>query len=250
MQLPIITIVIANHNYDKWLIEAVTSAVTQDYANKQVFVVDDASTDKSWFMLSQSCGLYQTEDNLYTGQLLGTKVYAARNMGKPQGPSASRNLAIRQMFNSTHLFGFLDADDIYLPGKISKSVNKFLQDPNRIGGIYSDYDTLNVHNHVRIRVYKEPFDREKLFKECIIHSACIINKLAIQHCGMYDEEMRTCEDYDLWLRISGKFVFVHIPESLMLVRVGLHNSSATVDNSIWQRNWQRIRDKVISGYYA
>jgi glycosyltransferase involved in cell wall biosynthesis len=245
--LPQLTIVIPNHNYGRWLADAVMSVVSDPYPAKQVVVVDNGSTDNSWEVL---CNLWRhphekpNEERLYGGQILNTMVWGVYKQ-KPCGPSIARNQAINLRWNETHIYGFLDADDIYLPGKIQKSIDCFVQDPERIGAIYTDYDTVNIDTGVRVRTYKEPFDYQRLLKECIVHSACFVSKFALQQYGLYDEEMRTCEDWDLWLRISERFLLVHIPEPLMLVRVGSHNSTSTVDNTIWQRNWQRIRDKMV-----
>ena len=56
--------------------------------------------------------------------------------------------------------------------------------------------------------------------------------------------MRTCEDYDLWMRISEKYVIAHIAEALTLVRVTGDNSSFIVNQDVWQRNWSRVMEKL------
>ena len=59
-----------------------------------------------------------------------------------------------------------------------------------------------------IREFKEPFSRKRLVRECIVHSGSLVSAKALEdvleETGYYDEEMRTCEDYDLWMRISEK----------------------------------------------
>ena len=56
--------------------------------------------------------------------------------------------------------------------------------------------------------------------------------------------MRTCEDYDLWMRISEKFIISHIPEALTFVRITNESSTATVDQKTWQQNWLRVMEKL------
>jgi len=56
--------------------------------------------------------------------------------------------------------------------------------------------------------------------------------------------MRTCEDYDLWMRISEQFIIAHIPEALTLVRVTNKSSSAVVNQEVWQQNWLRVMEKM------
>lgn len=246
VDLPVITIVVPNHNYGRWLEDCLNSAIADPYPKKQIFVVDDGSTDNSWEVLSKYANItvaQPKEGNVYCGQKDNVPVFAYK-FEQAGGPSRARNLAIKAMWDRTHLYGFLDADDMYRPGKISKSVFKFMQDPNSIGAIYTDYDTLDIDSGRQVRVYKEVFDRDKLLRNCIVHSACIVNKLALHHCGVYDESLRTCEDYDLWLRITERFVILHIPESLMLVRVGPHNSTSTVQQATWERNYRRVFEKL------
>ena len=56
--------------------------------------------------------------------------------------------------------------------------------------------------------------------------------------------MRTCEDYDLWMRISEKYIIAHVAESLTLVRVTGDNSSFVVNKNVWQQNWSRVMEKL------
>ena len=57
--------------------------------------------------------------------------------------------------------------------------------------------------------------------------------------------MRTCEDYDLWIRIAKKFTIAHVAEFLTYVRIHSQNSTNTVSKEIWNQNWNRIRKKML-----
>lgn len=244
---PNVSIIIPNHNYGQWLSDAVMSAATDPYPNKTIMIIDDGSTDNSWDMICKLMKMKVSQpstDQIYSSKIMNIPTYAY-HFNEAGGPSRARNFGIQFLRDHTDLYGFLDSDDIYLPGKITKSVNIYLQDINKIGGIYTDYDTIEVSTNNRIRVYKEPFDYYRLMQECIIHSASMVNKQALLTCGLYDENMRCCEDYELWLRISQKFIFAHIPEPLMLVRVGSYNSTNTISSEIWQKNMQYIRSKYV-----
>ena len=84
--------------------------------------------------------------------------------------------------------------------------------------------------------------------ECIVHSGALISKDALnsvlEETGYYDEKMRTCEDYDLWMRISEKYIIAHVPKSLTKVRVTGDNSSFIVNQEVWQKNWRRVVEKM------
>ena len=52
------------------------------------------------------------------------------------------------------------------------------------------------------------------------------------------------EDYDLWMRISERYIIAHVPKSLTKVRVTGDNSSFIVNQNVWQKNWARVIEKM------
>lgn len=242
-----ISVIIPNHNYGDWIDEAISSAVTTYEPEHNIVVIDDGSTDHSWEVICNVCNLSGDEsERILHGRIAHCPIMAYR-FTEAGGPSRARNRGIQLIAEETDLFGFLDSDDIYLPGKIGESVKLFETDKIHIGAIYTDYITQNAAGTRSVQ-YKEPFSRARLLEECIVHSACMVNKLALLKCGGYDELLRTCEDYDLWLRISENFVILHIPEPLMIVRVGQHSSSVTVERKLWEENWSTVMRKMHMRY--
>lgn len=234
-------VVIPNHNYEKWVANSINSIVNDPYDNKFLVVVDDGSTDNSWDIIRKELRLEHKQGKM-VGNLNGIPTAGFR-YDKAGGPSRARNTGIKLLWDSVDLFCFLDSDDEYRPGKIAQSVNKFLFSPN-VGAVYSDYDTYNDKTGLLYREYKEPFSRQRLMQECIINNNSMVSKQALDMVGGYDEEMRTCEDYDLWMRVSERFIITHIPEALVMIRVGNHNSTSTVANEVWQKNWHRVMMKA------
>ena len=252
VDLPLVTVVIANHNYGQWLPHAVSSVLAQDYPNKQIVIVDDASTDGSVDIMKQFLPEVIDERESIHGVLDGVNVLGLcdlQGVGFPNvGPAAARNLAIKATWKNTHLFAILDADDFWNQGKLSKSVGKFLENPERIGAVYTDNYSLNVHTENITREYRESFNFHRLLKHNMIHSGCVISKAALEQTkdifGYYDEMMRVAEDYDLWIRIAEKFLVYHIPEPLVTIRTGQHNTGNSIAPKVWQENWARISDKI------
>lgn len=257
MQLPTACIIIANKNYSMYLQGAVESALNQNYpADKlTVYIYDDASTDNSWELLQEKYfSKVKTEvfNFEYQSKVCdwanGVHIIATKSP-KSEGPSKARNVAITSTLKSTDIYAVLDADDVYYPDKLLKCVQPIMMD-SRMGVVYTDYDILNVETGNVIREYKQPYDKLVLQNECIVHSGAIISKTALEavyeKTGFYDENLFLCEDYDLWLRISDKFMISHIPESLSLVRVHKKNSTFTNSNEAWQNSWRIVREKMIS----
>jgi len=257
MTLPSVTVLIANYNDEDYLDRAIESAVNQDYPGPlQICIVDDGSTDGSWDIITPYINnpandthshLDVTFSRVLGGRFGNTKVIAIKN--ENSGPSQARNVGIEYTFNDTDIYAILDSDDEMYENKISECVNVFESGGKAIGVVYGDYDTVHTSTGKIIREYKEPYSRKRLVQECIVHSGSLISKEALKHVleaetGFYDKTMRTCEDYDLWMRISEKFIIAHVPKSLTLVRVTGDNSSFVVNQEVWRKNWIRVMEKM------
>ena len=225
-----VTVIIPCHNHASFLARSVESVVTQDYSNKNIVIVNDGSSDNS---LEVAVGLSEKHENIFV-----------INNDEPTGPSAARNKAIREMWEYTDFYCMLDADDSYLPGKISKSVDVISKDPYNIGLVYADVLLENTQTGTITLEIRHPYSREELERHCMISNTPLINKHALDSVGLYDEDMRTAEDWDLWLRITERFVAVHIPEPLSTYSITGFNSSDTVSQDVWQQNWAKIRQRI------
>ena len=249
MSLPSVTILIANYNDEKYIDRCIESAVNQDYPGKlNICIVDDGSTDDSWKIISsyfnQEDGKLLEKNNC--GRFGNTNLIAIKS--ENGGPSFARNIGITQTIEDTDIYAILDSDDEMYENKVSTCVDLFQRGDGMIGVVYADYDTINVETGKIIREFKEPYSRKRLVRECIDHSGSLKLKEALQNVleetGYYDETMRTCEDYDLWMRISEKYIIAHVPKSLTKVRVTGDNSSFIVNQEIWQKNWSRVVEKM------
>lgn len=102
---PLVSILINNYNYGRFLTEAIDSALNQTYSNIEVIVVDDGSTDNSREII---------------------KSYEERIIPilKPNGGQAS---AFNAGFAASRgeIICFLDSDDIFKPEKVAEVVNAF-----------------------------------------------------------------------------------------------------------------------------
>lgn len=233
-QKPIVTVIIPCHNHVDMVFNAIDSVLTQDYRPLKIIVVDDGSTDGLEKEIKKP--IYKNNEYI--------EIVYIRNE-KPQGPSGARNRGIEEMWDKTHLFMMLDADDSYLEGKISKSVEKYLENPEHVGIVYTDAIIENINTKTKVHEFRQPFSRDALEQECIISNTPLVTKDAIYQSGGYDEEMRTCEDWDLWLRITENFVAVHIPEPLHVYSVTGKNSCDVVSKEIWNENWKKISMRIM-----
>jgi glycosyltransferase involved in cell wall biosynthesis len=243
--LPTIAIIIPCHNHATFVGKAIKSAVNQDYPRKFIAVLDDGSTDGSMMTINNmmETNNYDEKTGISAGVIEGVPMLTVQN---PQGtgPSAARNKLIQMCYEQADLFAMVDADDELLPRKLSKAVVKYAEDPEIIGLIYTDHLIYHEDKDKWIYEAKQPYDRFVLQQENTMSNGPIISKAALDRVGLYDETLRTCEDWDLYLRITEEFCAVHIPEPLHLYRVTGENTTFTVDEQMWKRNWQTVQMKM------
>lgn len=246
-KLPIVAVIMPLYNHKEYVKQAIDSVVRQDYPNKVVVVSDDGSSDGSLEVVFPLLGksAVRLQDNLWIGKhsQCDVPVYVLRH-NTPSGPSAARNRAIKLLWDRAHLFCMCDADDYYLPAKISRSMVKFLDDPERIGLVYSDVLIYNQRHNTFINEFREPYNDLRLCQECIISNTSMVSRRALHEVGLFDETMRTAEDWNLYLRITQYFMAIHIAEPLSVYRVTGKNASDIVDKGIWNNNWKKIADYV------
>ena len=96
-ELPLVSIIITNYNYEKFLPRAIDSALQQTYPVKQIIVVDDGSTDNSRKIINQ-----------YGNQI--TPVFQEN-----RGATSATNTGF--FASRGEILFFLDSDDIFSPHK-------------------------------------------------------------------------------------------------------------------------------------
>lgn len=119
---PLVSILINNYNYGRFIGEAIDSALSQTYDNIEVIVVDDGSTDNSREIIKN-----------YKDKIIAIL--------KPNGGQAS---AFNAGFSASHgeIICFLDSDDIFLPDKVEEVVNTFVANPD-VGWCFHDLKFLS-----------------------------------------------------------------------------------------------------------
>ena len=258
-QLPQINVLIASYNYEEWVCGAIHSALQQTYPNIAITVVDSNSSDNSWKNIHDEFFAGKPHERVYPSNydikrtiVNGKTPLLAIKLDNAKGPSFARNVGIEYTLdpdNPNNPFGYviLDADDEMKPNKVDRMFREMSQLPNLIGVIYGDYDILNIETNTLQREHKETFSRDRILQNCIVHSGSLISTKALlavkDENGYYDNKLMVAEDWDLWIRISSKFMILHVPESLSLVRTSRRNTTHSVPSSVWQESWQRVYDK-------
>ncbi|MDO9547944.1 MAG: glycosyltransferase [Candidatus Marinimicrobia bacterium] len=212
---PLVSIIIPTYNRARYLRQSIESALSQDYTNFELIVVDNGSTDNTPEILAS----------------FGNKIKCLKE--EKRGTSASRNKGLRAA--QGEFIAFLDDDDFYLPGKISISVKKMLEDRS-VSLVYTDYIRVDSEGHQTKTIRNNHSQSEKFLWAFlkgfgILPSTTLLRKECLERSGYFDETLQYATDSDLWFRllIAG-YCFGHIPELLTAYRWHPGNHSHTDDN--------------------
>lgn len=203
----IVTGIITCHNYADLVTDAITSFHSQDYQQKRLIVIDDGSTDDSRKVIEEMARSKKPPCETY--------VYF---LEQSRGVTWCKNFGIEQTWGATDLFAFLDADDLYLPGKLSKSVEVFKDNKMKIGLVYTDEKLILPHTGSIITKYKPSFVAEKLNEYDYIGANYVVSRRALEVVGRFDNYFELCENYELARRIAHSYLLVHVAEQLVTVR--------------------------------
>ena len=108
-QTPLVSGIMIFLNGEKYIEEAIASVFAQTYENWELLLVDDGSTDGSTAIAQQ-----------YAAQYPDRIRYLEHEGHQNRGMSATRNLGIRHA--QGEYIAFLDADDVWLPEKLTRQV--------------------------------------------------------------------------------------------------------------------------------
>jgi cellulose synthase/poly-beta-1,6-N-acetylglucosamine synthase-like glycosyltransferase len=243
-----VTVFTPAHDRKDWLPDCLESVAAQAYPHKRHVVVDDRSSDgtfefvRSVMEAPRDLPPHSGAEAMSVGTFKGTRLAVAR-LEKNLGPSGARNWAMRACWDDTDVFGNLDSDDRYRDGYLDKLLAPF--DHPEVGAVYCDYEVVNRQTGTLVREFKEPYSRRRLAGDCLLCNNSLVRKAALAEAGLYDEQLRVAEDWDLWLRVAEKYLLVHVPECLLELNAGPHGATAGVGPERWRADRQRVFQKLL-----
>lgn len=196
---PLVSVIIPSFNSKSWICESLESVFRQTYNNIQIIVIDDGSTDGTQELLESKYGT--TIDYIYQAN---------------KGLSGARNTGIQHALGE--FIQLLDADDLLCPDKITQQV-KALAEHTDYSVAYSDFeyfeDDAPETSTPSPQFYRTKYKSGNLWKDFltgnfIVCHAALARKEDVIAAGGFDESLRACEDYDLWMRMAARgntFIF-------------------------------------------
>jgi glycosyltransferase involved in cell wall biosynthesis len=183
--LPSVSLVITSYNHGQFLAEAIESALSQTRRFHEILVIDDGSTDDTAAVAARYPGVqYIWQEN--------------------RGLAAARNAGLRRA--QGRFVVFLDADDYLRPEAVDAGLKCANSHPTA-SFVYGRYHNAEASGE---SLPAEPLHAcgpdpylEFLRGNCIgMHATVMYRRSAIHAVGGFREELKACEDYDIFLRIA------------------------------------------------
>jgi glycosyltransferase involved in cell wall biosynthesis len=213
---PFVSVIMAAYNAEKHISASIESVLNQSYANFELLIVNDGSTDKTQSIVEKFCKrdsrikLINNDKNFF--------VIKSRNIGIEK--AKGKYIAI------------LDSDDLALPNRLEKQI-KFLENNSEVFLIGSSAHIIDETNKIiyDFNATTGYYELKKAIHKnnLIYHSSIMFRNEKV----LYREKMIYSEDYDLILRLfsEGKKI-QNLPDILISYRQTVGSLSKTKERLI------------------
>jgi len=222
-KLPRISLVTPSLNQAQFLEATVESVLSQGYPDLEYSVVDGGSTDGSVDLL---------------------RSYGERvrwSSGPDAGQSDAVNRGLREA--TGEVLGYLNSDDVLLPGALGTVGEIFASDPEAVlvygRAMYVDAGGRDVAPYL-----SAPWDPRRLEDFCLVpQPAAFWRRCVRDEVGEFDVSLHHAMDYDYWLRIAARFPAARVRHvERFLAGFRLHDAAKSVGG--WGRGLDEIMDLV------
>ena len=211
---PNVSVIIPNYNYSQYLREAIDSVLAQTYAEIEIIVVDDGSTDNSREVLES----------------YGDRITAI--FQENAGVSAARNNGVSESHGE--YIAFLDADDAWFPTKIERELAIFENDA-RLGLVHVGVVEIDGDGNL-LSEHKDGMDGQ--VADALLHfegpvilgggSGMMVPRRVFDEIGGFDTRLSTSADWDLFYQIANRYSVGFVPEVLLKYRVHSSNMHGNI----------------------
>ena len=189
----LISVILPTLNRSRTLSRAISSVLNQTHQNFELIIIDNCSTDST--------------DDLVR-QISDNRLIYLKNPIRHL--SVSRNIGIRR--SNGEYIALLDSDDWWTCDKLELSVNELLKgfdfvyhDLYKYYSLKSFNNLLTLNDKLKTRQLKSPVFNDLFFNSNAINVSSVVfsKSLFFSVDGFLEiDELRNCEDYDCWLRMS------------------------------------------------
>jgi len=200
---PLVSVIIPTYNREHLLDRAVKSVLNQTYQNFEIIVVDDASTDDTEKVIKR---------------FNDKRIKYIKHKINSGGSAAPRNTGIKAA--QGNYIAFQDSDDEWLPEKLEKQMKTFEEFP-KTKVVYSGFWRIENGRkeyipNKNVKKIEGDLHKELLERNFITPQAVIIKKECFDKAGLFEEKLRSYQDWEMWIRVSRKYKFKCINEPLVM----------------------------------
>jgi glycosyltransferase involved in cell wall biosynthesis len=219
---PTVSVVIPAFNHVRFVAEAITSVLRQSFADVEIVVIDDGSTDGTPDVVRE-----------FSDPRVQFEAFPEN-----RGAVIALNSAIRR--SRGEYICFLASDDYFLPGKLENQVT-FLTENRNVAAIFGmptfideSGNPLRADEQFNGGVFESPF-RERLTNRddwlkhfffsgnCLCHPTAMVRRSAYDTVGLYDPRLANLPDFDMWVRISMSFDIAVASDAVTAMRIHDNN---------------------------
>ncbi|MEM9923939.1 MAG: glycosyltransferase [Cyanobacteria bacterium P01_D01_bin.50] len=205
-----VSVIIPAYNAMIYLPKTVESVLKQTFTDFDVIIVNDGSSDN----------IEQWANTITDNRV---KLVSQKN----QGAAAARNTGIAHA--KGEYIAFVDSDDLWEPSKLEKQVYCLDNNPD-VGLVYVWVASIDAKGNDLGKLYSnhsEGYVWEKMLQGNIVWSgsAAMVRRDCFEKLGVFDQNLRFAEDWEMWIRISRNYSFAAIKEPLVYYRHHPNNKS-------------------------
>lgn len=185
---PRVSVIIPAYNVAQYITEALDSVLAQTFADYEIIVINDGSPDTT--DLEKALDTYR-DRIIYVKQ-------------ENRGVSGARNTGLR--IARADFVAQLDPDDIWMANYLEVQMEIMRSDPT-IDVLYPNAVVFgNTLDDGKELMSLSPSNGEVTFErlvslECNVITCVTARRESFMRAGLYDESLRSSEDFDMWLRI-------------------------------------------------
>ena len=198
---PLVSVIVPIYNRPDMVSEVLATVQKQTWKKWELIFIDDASQDNTW----------QAIQNISEQDVRIRSIRRERN----GGVATARNTGIQQAQGK--YLAFLDSDDRWLPEKLEQQVKVFELSSN-VGMVYTGVRIRGRYGMVRDRIASVQGNvAEKAMWNNFAGSPSrvMISRKAIDDVGLFDEQLPSLEDRDMWFRIAKQYLVGMVPDPLV-----------------------------------
>jgi len=186
---PLVSIVTPSLDQGRFIEEAIRSVVDQDYPRIEHIVVDGGSTDETLEVLERYPHLRWVSEP-----------------DRGQADAVNKGFAMA----SGEIFGWLNADDYYLPGAVAAAVA--VMQETGCGLVHGGWRQVDEGGETIGDVDVVPFDypRQLEVENRVAQPGAFFSREAFEAVGGLDLSYRYAMDYELWLKLGARFDVRHV----------------------------------------